>query len=204
MGTKTQKKYSTNDLIIRDALRKVLEKKHAKDKKLRIIDELGVHHGSVRIDIAVINGIMHGYEIKSDCDTLMRLPQQMEAYCAIFDQVTIVVGTKHFINVFRMIPDWWGIETAHVNEDGSIFFNQIRKPTDNPGQDNMAIARLLWRQEALDKLEALGMAKGIRSKPRELVYERLAKSIHLKPLKRYVRSVLHSSRQNWRSVGQPA
>jgi len=196
--------FSTNDKVIRLALWEVLEKKHAKDKELRIIDELGVQHGSVRIDIAVINGIMHGYEIKSDRDTLARLPAQIEAYNAIFDQVTIVVGTKHFIDASKMIPDWWGIETAHIDEDESVFFNQIRKPAENPGQNNIAIARLLWRQEALDKLENLGKAEGVRSKPREVVYERLVSSIELKPLKQYVRSVLHSSRQDWRSVVQPA
>ncbi len=204
METQTQKIILTNDLIIRSALKEVLKKKHAKDKELKIIDELGVQHGSARVDIAVINGIMHGYEIKSDRDTLMRLPEQIEAYSDIFDQVTIVVGGKHFIDAFKMIPDWWGIETAHIDEEGSVFFNQIRKPENNPKQDSIAIARLLWRHEALDKLETLGKAEGIRSKPREMVYERLATSMPLKPLKQYVRSVLHSSRQDWRSVGQPA
>lgn len=66
---------NTNDLIIREALKRLLENRHAKDKKVRIIEELGVHHGTARIDIAVVNGIMHGYEIKSDQDTLQRLPE---------------------------------------------------------------------------------------------------------------------------------
>ncbi|MFH1288145.1 MAG: sce7726 family protein [bacterium] len=203
MKTSTQKMTLTNDLIIRSALKEVLKKKHAKDKELRIIDELGIQHGSVRIDIAVINGIMHGYEIKSDRDTLARLPEQIQAYNAIFDLVTIVVGSKHFIDAFKMIPDWWGIETAHIDKNGSVFFNQIRKPEDNPKQDSIAIARLLWRHEALDKLEILGKAGGIRSKPREVVYERLVTSMKLKPLKQYVRSVLQFSRQDWRPDVQP-
>ncbi|MCX6702442.1 MAG: sce7726 family protein [Candidatus Wolfebacteria bacterium] len=195
---------STNDLIIRSALKEVLKKKHAKDKELRIIDELGVQHGSVRIDIAVINGIMHGYEIKSDRDTLERLPEQVQAYNAIFDQVTLILGSKHLIDAFKMIPDWWGVETAHVSDDGVVFFNLIRKAKDNPAQHAVSIARLLWRQEALDKLESLGKAEGIRSKPREVVYQRLAGSIELKMLKKHVRSVLLSSRQNWRTDVQLA
>jgi len=194
---------STNDLIIRSALKEVLKKKHAKDKELRIIDELGVQHGSVRIDIAVINGIMHGYEIKSDRDTLERLPEQVQAYNAIFDQVTLILGSKHLVDAFKMIPDWWGVETAHVNDDGVVFFNIIRKAKDNPEQHAVSIARLLWRQEALDKLESLGKADGVRSKPREMVYQRLAESIELKMLKKHVRSVLLSSRQNWRIDAQP-
>ncbi|MDD5721580.1 MAG: sce7726 family protein [Candidatus Pacebacteria bacterium] len=194
---------STNDLIIRSALKEVLKKKHADDKELKIIDELGVQHGSVRIDIAVINGIMHGYEIKSDRDTLERLPEQVQAYSAIFDQVTLILGSKHLIDAFKMIPDWWGVETAHISDDGVVFFNIIRKAKDNPEQHAVSIARLLWRQEALDKLENLGKADGVRSKPREIVYQRLAESIDLKMLKKHVRSVLLSSRQNWRTDGQP-
>lgn len=195
---------STNDLIIRSALKEVLKKKHAKDKELKIIDELGVQHGSVRIDIAVINGVMHGYEIKSDRDTLDRLPEQVQAYNAIFDQVTLILGSKHLVGAFKMIPDWWGVETAHVSDDGVVFFNSIRKAEDNPAQHAVSIARLLWRQEALDKLESLGKAEGIRSKPREVVYQRLAESIELKMLKKHVRSVLLSSRQNWRTDVQLA
>lgn len=204
METKNPNKtVPTNDKVIRCALKEVLKKKHARDRELRIIDELGVQHGSIRIDIAVINGIMHGYEIKSDRDTLTRLPEQIQAYNAIFDQVTLVVGSRHLIDAFKMIPGWWGVDTAHIGEDGSIFFNHIRIPKDNPKQDNIAIARLLWRNEALNKLESLGKVDGVRSKPREVVYERLATSIELKPLKRYVWSVLRSSRQDWRSGVQP-
>ena len=64
-----EKKYfnnsiSTNDIIIRSALKKYLTNRHAQDEKVRIIEELGVQHGTARVDIVVVNGIMHGYEIK--------------------------------------------------------------------------------------------------------------------------------------------
>jgi hypothetical protein len=38
-----------------------------------VLDELGIDHGRQRADIAVINGRMTGYEIKSDRDTLAPL-----------------------------------------------------------------------------------------------------------------------------------
>ena len=43
-------------------------------------------------DIAVINCSIHGYEIKSDLDTLMRLPQQLEFYAMTLQKLTLVVG----------------------------------------------------------------------------------------------------------------
>lgn len=194
-----QKMNQTNDTIIRESLITLLTEECAAFPDHRIIPELGLWHGAARIDVAVVNGVLHGFEIKSDRDTLSRLPEQMQAYNAIFDQVTLVVGSKHFVDAFKLVPEWWGIKTAHVSEDGLVSFNTIRRPRNNPEQDDVSIARLLWRREALDLLESLGKADGVRSKPREAVYERLVASLELEPLKRHVWGVLQSPRQDWRS-----
>ena len=192
----------TNDAMIRETLINRLQREYATNSDYRIIPELGLWHGAARIDVAVVNGILHGFEIKSDRDTLIRLPEQMEAYNSIFDRVTLVVGSSHLVDVFKRVPEWWGIETAHVSAGGLVSFNIIRDPRNNPKQDDVSIARLLWRHEALEKLESLGKADGIRSKPREVVYRRLAESLELKLLKKYVWDVLQSPRQGWRSDAQ--
>lgn len=192
----------TNDTIIRKALIDRLSKEYAAYPNYRIIPELGLWHGASRIDVAVVNGILHGFEIKSDRDTLARLPEQMGIYNSVFDKVTLVVGSSHLIDAFRRIPEWWGIETAHVSENGLVFFNTIRGPKDNPEQDDISIARLLWRREALDLLESVGKADGVRSKSRDAIYARVAGSIELETLKKYVRNVLQGSRQGWRSGAQ--
>ena len=88
---------STNDTLIRSALKKFLTNHHAQDEKVRIIEEFGVQHGTARVDIAVINGIIHGYEIKSDQDTLRRLPRQMGVFNLVFDKITLVVGKIIYI-----------------------------------------------------------------------------------------------------------
>ncbi len=196
-----QEMNQTNDTIIREALVNRLVVDYP---NYRVIPELGVWHGAARIDVAVVNGSLRGFEIKSDRDTLTRLPEQMHAYNSIFDQVTLVVGSKHFVDAFRMVPDWWGIETARVDENGTVFFNHIRSPQNNLEQDSISIARLLWRHEALERLEDLGKADGVRTKPREAVYQRLAESQKIDSLKEYVWDVLKSSRQDWRSDVQLA
>jgi hypothetical protein len=53
-----------------------------------IIDELGLCRGTVRVDIAVVNGVLKGYEIKGDQDTLRRLASQAATYNRIFDTMT--------------------------------------------------------------------------------------------------------------------
>jgi len=189
----------TNDTIIRKALINRLKEEYKDEPNYRVISELGLWHGAARIDVVVVNGVLHGFEIKSDRDTLARLPEQREAYNSVFDKVTLVVGSKHFIDAFKIVPEWWGIETAHASEDGTIFFNTIREARNNPAQDNVSIARLLWKREALDLLESVGKADGVRSKPREVIYARVAESIELESLKQHVRNVLQSSREGWRS-----
>lgn len=187
----------TNDLIIRSALMEALRKLYAQDKKLRIIEELGVSHGTARIDIAVVNGIMHGYEIKSDQDTLQRLPEQMNIFNTVFDKVTLVVGKSHLYNAINIIPDWWGIIVAKADSNGSIIFNIIREGENNKGQDSVSIARLLWREEALKILEETGKAQGFYSKPRASIYEKLSTVLDQETLSAKVRETIFF-RSEWR------
>lgn len=202
MHTRNKKTFfSTNDELIRATLMEQLEKLHAEDPVHRIVEELGVNHGSARVDVAVINGVLHGYEIKSDRDTLLRLPGQIRAYNAVFDKVTIIVGFSHKYEAMEMIPDWWGISIAKVTKDGHLVFNEIRKAEFNQNRDAVSIARLLWREEALNLLEEMNEAKGFYSKPRTAIYEKLAVTLETNALAHKVRETL-CLRSSWRSAEQ--
>lgn len=190
---------NTNDQIIRAALKTTLHELHKDDLDHRVIEELGVNHGSVRADVTVVNGFLDCYEIKSDQDTLLRLPGQIRSYNAVFDRVTIVVGLTHVYEAIEMIPDWWGIMVAKAEEGGSIVFSHIREAQFNQEKDSISIARLLWREEALRILEELDHAQGLYSKPRSVIYEKLAASLNINLLSDRVRLIL-CSRKNWRIV----
>lgn len=189
----------TSDKVIRTALKRKLQAKHKGELHTIIVEELGLKHGAARVDIAVINGVIHGYELKSDLDTLNRLPEQIRIYNSVLDKITIVVGKQHLHSAIKIIPDWWGISIAKMlKPNGKIVFYNIRKPEENPLKDSVAIAKLLWRGEALDILEQLNQADGFRSKKRQIIYERLANVLDQKPLQRKVREYLFI-RTNWRS-----
>lgn len=196
MPSKIKNTFNTNDPAIRQALIVKIVEDH-KDDPAKIIEELGINHGSVRADIAAVNGIMHCYEIKSDRDTLLRLPGQIKAYNAVFDRVTIVVGYTHIYDAIELVPEWWGITVAKENEYGTIVFSEIRSPMVNSGKDGRSIARLLWREEALAILEELNQAHGYRSKPRSLIYEKLAACLDTNALADRVKEVL-CLREAWR------
>jgi hypothetical protein len=140
---------------------------------------------------------MHGYEIKSDKDTLDRLPEQMKQYNKVFDKMTLVVGKKHLYHAVNTIPSWWGIVLVKIEKDG-IIFQTIREDGDNLEQVDVSIARLLWREEALKILEEKNKVKGFRSKNRNIIYKKLVDVVDMDTLKNYVRNIL-VSRKDWRS-----
>jgi len=204
MQTKNQKhSFNTNDKIIRAALKTKLTKLYEADPEHRLIEELGINHGSVRADIAVVNGILECFEIKSDRDTLLRLPGQVKGYNAVFDKVTIVVGLTHIFEAMELIPDWWGISVAKQDSKGLVVFSEIREAQFNTAREGVSIARLLWREEALRILDEMEEADGYWSKPRSVIYNKLATVLEVSDLADKVREAI-CLRGSWRSAEQPS
>jgi len=191
-----------NDLDIRKVLKSELLDKYGNDSETMILEELGLKHGRTRIDLVVINDRLHGYEIKSDRDSLKRLTEQINIYSSIMDRVTLVVGYRHAYNALKMVPEWWGVRLAEKDEEsGTVFLSDARLPTDNPRVDINAIVSLLWRDEAIDILKEIGESKGVRSKTRTEIYNHLVQVIEPRHLCAIVRHQL-KSRKDWRSGAQ--
>jgi hypothetical protein len=186
------------DLDVRQALRATELARHVNDPSTLVIDELGLQWGTVRVDIAVVNGSIHGYEIKSDVDTLDRLPGQAEVYSRVLDRVTLVAGIRHLDEASAIVPKWWGLCTASCDGAGVVAFRHVRRGKRNPGLDLEAVAALLWRDEALQILEERGLATGLRSKPRRELYRALVRGLTAFQLRSHVRAAL-KSRTGWRS-----
>lgn len=193
-----------NDCDIRNVLKEELLLKYRNAPQTMILEELGLKHGKSRIDLVIINDQMHGYEIKSDRDTLKRLPEQIQIYSSIMDRVTLVVGYRHAYDALKMIPEWWGVRLAERNiGSGTVVLSDARSPGKNPSIDHFAVVSLLWRDEALDILENLGQAKGVRSKAKTDIYHRLLEVAEPEYLRASVRQRL-KSRIDWLSDVQQA
>ena len=136
------------DADVRGAVRQHLRCEHADDASTLIVEEMGLWSGSVRIDIAVINGELSGFELKSDRDTLQRLPFQAEIYSRIFDRVDLVVGERHLREGEKMVPDWWGVRRATSSPTG-VVLETLRIGARNPTQESFLLAQLLWKEEAV-------------------------------------------------------
>jgi len=122
-----------NEYQLRSAVKRKILARYENDPNTRILDELGLRHGAARIDIAVVNGIVHGYELKSDADNLKRLPRQIQIYDSVLDKVTLVVGSRHAKEAERMVPPWWGIKVAAIGGSRWLRFRRCQKGDEKPG-----------------------------------------------------------------------
>lgn len=186
---------------IRTSLRRQLVAEYGMDLSALILDELGICSGQARVDMAVVNGELKGFEIKSDQDTLARLPTQSHMYGKVFDTMTIVVGPRHLERVESLAPHWWGIVLAVSNKSRVGDLQVVRPECTNIAQDAASLVQLLWRDEVIGVLCAIGMVKGLRSRPRKYLWEVLASSLCLEDLRCVVRRQL-KLRRNWRVASE--
>ena len=161
-----------------------------------IVEEFGTHYGAARIDLAVVNGSLRGYEIKSAADRLNRLPSQVRAFTDIFDEVTLVVTPRHFDDALRFIPAWWEVILATSARSGPRLRRVVRGRR-NKATNAGAVARLLWRDELLAALRVLGNDEGVRSSTRDRLADRLVESTTQGELGRLVRQQI-KARPGWR------
>lgn len=191
----------TSDYVIRKALKKKLSSYYNKHKNILILEELGLYHGKVRIDLLAVNHDLHGFEIKSDHDSLKRLPEQARIYSLVFDRVTLVVGYRHAYEALKIIPDWWGVRLVNIGPRGAVRFSNARNPKNNPYPDKLAIIKLLWKEEALAFLEEINTTDGYKSKTRDIIYERIAEITDIESIRNKVHYHFRN-RLNWRSREQ--
>lgn len=91
-----------------------------------IINEMVVANWSRRADLAVANGHLQAFEIKSDFDTLKRLDGQLETFTSRFEKVTVVCAPKFTYEVTKKVtPDVGVIEYTNTNK--GISFKTIQR-----------------------------------------------------------------------------
>jgi hypothetical protein len=161
--------------------------------------EVGLSQGRVRADIVSLSPIcFRAIEVKSEADSLRRLPEQVRVYSQVADACTLVVAERHhaklreaFTGGACAIPPWWDIWTYAA---GSVDLAWAGRP--NPAPDALGAARLLWRDEAMDALRGLGRAKGLSRKGIHWLHQALVDTLPQDELRSLVRRQL-LARKDW-------
>ena len=179
------------DSDIRDVIRRTLVPPLAALGPSRLMEELQICVGEARIDVALVNCAMHGFEIKSDCDSLERLPRQVEFYGKVFDTMTIVCGTTHSAKIARAVPHWWAIYVVTAS-GGIAGLRQIQSGQRNQSVDPLAIAQLLWKEEAVRLLSSTESVSRLRRQSCRQLWELAATKISLPELQLAAREFLRA------------
>ena len=187
------------DSAIRAALRARLRKEREKEPEAVVIEELGLCRGQARLDVALVNGLLHGYEIKSDRDSLRRLHRQVDIYGKVLDRATLVVGDRFLTAALGIVPRWWGVSHAQVTQD-QIKLRTVRRPRRNRHRDPRFLVEMLWSQHAMEILEQRDAARGVRHKPRRVIWDRVCERFSLEEIADAVRAGLKARQANQASA----
>lgn len=183
------------DTCIRQILRETELLHFFEDLDSKVVEELSLPVAKARIDMAVINGALHGYEIKSASDTLQRLPAQIEAYTKVFDYLSIVTESKYEVKILNCIPEWMGVFLCE-EKGGVKSILQLRAPILNNNKESFYLAKLLWRDELLECLAENNIP--FRKKDRNwLLCEALSSNLDIENISKIVRTKL-KLRTDWK------
>ena len=165
--------------------------------KARVVDEFQILRGQGRIDVALIDDALHGYEIKSASDSLERLPSQQAIYSKVFERITLVADERHVKEAVAMVPKHWGLIVVGM-KNGKPYADTLWPARRNQDLDKLALAQLLWRDEALELMEYFDLSSGFKKANRKKLWQHISKCLSVEEIKAFVCFKLRS-RQDWRS-----
>ena len=140
------------------------------DSDAVVISEMVVDNWSRRADVVLANGKLWGFEIKSEMDTLGRLPGQMDVFARSFEKLTVVVAARFETQVREMLPDGVGL---WVEDRDGILKERVRPRLNMLSRE--AAIRLMTVSE-LRRLLSCNGSVGISDAPRT-VLEAIARSL---------------------------
>lgn len=190
---------SLNDRDIRTCLYAAIGDYFKNDASTRLVDEMQICNGVARIDVAAINGSLHGYEIKSERDTLERLPGQAAEYNKVFDYIYCVCAQKYLEKMTSLVPLWWGVYAVE-NRSGNAHLTLARPPERNRCLDAFSLLQFLNKDELvlLGIQKALGTKSALTKSPKYLLWESFSELLDVETISEYVR-VTMKAREAWRT-----
>ncbi|MEI2829683.1 sce7726 family protein [Pseudomonas mosselii] len=159
-----------------------------------LINEMVVANWARRADLALANGRLHGFEIKSAFDSLKRLPGQIESFQKHFDKVTVVAASKFIPEILKSYPDEVGVLEVCLRGD-RVILRQARAGRISEVRDRQVIASLITRAEIERLLRQEGVWFQSGASRKELL-----PFVELLPIKRLKLFALGCIKQRYRET----
>src|SRR5699024_10264451 len=127
---------------------------------------------------------------------------QTAAYGSGVACCSVAATARHVSAAREHVPPEWGLATVTPTSDGAVRYLLLRPAQPHQQVRAQRLVQLLWREETLTALAARGAARGVRSKPRTVLWQRLCQLASLDELRTLVRDSLRN-RQGWRDTPAP-
>lgn len=118
-----------------------------------------------RLDFLRINGASISYEIKSEVDSLQKLPRQTKDYSNLFEYNFLVLDNIHLKKARKMIPDNYGIIVAE--NDQLTIKRQAKKQNQFSAEKQLA----LFTQKELHKYFKTNKTEILKKFPKKTINE---------------------------------
>lgn len=164
-----------------------------------LVSELGFYNKSpnssvdqsFRADLAVANGRLAAFEIKSGADNLKRWDLQMAGYLNVFDEVWLCCHGKHLQKAIEITNKNIGILVA--DDLGAIAV--VRYAQKNKWVNIYDLSGLLWRDEINEFCKEAGIVITSRMTKKEVRHV-MAERVCLDLLKKFVLKKLKARKGN--------
>lgn len=178
-----------SSLKLKDADMRDILFSHYEDtaSKLRIFEEFCI--GKTRTDAMIVTeNELIGIEFKSDKDTLDRLARQVKDYNRFCDKNYLVIG-QHFIDrqdsLSEILPEFWGIYSVTMNENGSKKLELLREASPNPKCRIKNQLKILWRTELIHLVKGNKLG-GVTAYNKKELGDKLYKNIEKNALRQMI------------------
>ncbi len=148
-----------------------------------IINEMVVANWSRRADLAIANGHLQAFEIKSDFDSLKRLDGQLEIFTARFEKVTVVCAPKFTYEVKKKVTPEVGV-IEYLHDSKGIRFKIVQRGRTSPISNKKIYINFLLKKE----LQLLLFENKIKffSESGRSILEKMAENISFSKIRLFV------------------
>ena len=143
-----------NERDIKLAVIAHLEKKSALQDGV-VINELPVANWSRRADLAVANGKLQAFEIKSDFDSLRRLDGQIALFASRFDKVVLVTTARFVHAATERLPSFVEVWEAS-RRGGQVELRVVRRGQIREVRNRHILSSYLQKAEVASFIRSLG------------------------------------------------
>lgn len=148
-----------------------------------VINELPVANWSRRADLAVANGKLQAFEIKSDLDSLRRLDAQIALFATRFDKVVVVTTARFLTPALERLPAYVEIWEA-ARKDNNVELRVVRRGSTREIKNKRILASYLLKSELVSFVRSSGAEIAQGASRDEL--ESLVDTMPLNRLRAYV------------------